>query len=381
MRIGITMLSHDATWGGIGIYTREIVRQLLSIDPVNEYVLIYPGFGDARRDLGQYAAEHPNCTEIETRRSLKWTTYWDQVVVPPVARRFNLDVLFNPFWSVSVFASCARVVVVHGVDAHVVPESLTLRVRLDWALHSRIWIHAADAVVSISDVMTGDLKRYVQLPAERIRRIYHGCSASFRPIADEHALASARRQFDLPEKYLLFVGMLFPQKNFGTLLRAFHKLSGRIPHSIVVVGRPRWKYAADLRLVRELGLGARVRMLDHVANEDLPLIYNLADCFVFPSLYEAFGLAGVEAMACGCPVAAANAGALPEVLGDAALFFDPRDVDGMAERIHTLIHDPAVRDTCVRKGLERARSFTWERAARELLRLFHDVAERRARRA
>ncbi len=374
MRIGITMLSHDPTWGGIGVYTRQVVRNLLAVDPDDEYVLIYPQFGHSREHMGEYEAAHENVTEVETRRSLHWTTYWDQVVVPGVARAHEVDLLFNPFWSVPVFADYKTVMTVHGIDSHVVPESLSPRDRFEWALHARLWVHRADAVISISDMMTRDLVRFDHLPVERIRRIYHGCGEHFRPIRERELLEAARRRFRLPERFILFVGRLFPQKNFQNLLRAFHAISDRVPHALVVVGQPRWKYGDDLRLVQELGLKQRVHLMDHVANEDLPALYSLADCFAFPSLYEAFGLVGVEAMACGCPVAAARAGALPEVLGDAAVFYDPQDVDEMAERLLTVLCDESERSRCIQRGLERAREFTWRRTATETLRLFRELA-------
>jgi glycosyltransferase involved in cell wall biosynthesis len=377
MRVGITMLSHDERWGGIGVYTREIVRNLLQIDHENEYVLIYPAFGGSGKDFGTYSQRHANCREVQTRQSLHWGAFWEQTVVPAVAQREKIDLLFNPFWSVPIFAKYKKVMIVHGLDFHVMPETLKLRGKFEWTLHSRLWVHHADAVISISDTMTQGLEKFDHLDPRKIRRIYHGCSGSFRHIEDAQQLEAARQRYDLPRKYLLFVGMLFPQKNFANLLRAFHKLADRIPHELVVVGRPRWNYADELTLIDTLQLTERVRFLGHVPNEELPYIYNLADCFVFPSFYEAFGLVGVEALACGCPTAAARAGAVPEVLGDAALYFDPSDADQMAQQIYTLVTDPKARSGARRRGLERAKVFTWDRAARELLELFGDVMAER----
>jgi glycosyltransferase involved in cell wall biosynthesis len=188
-------------------------------------------------------------------------------------------------------------------------------------------------------------------------------------------LHAARDKYRLPEKFILFVGMIFPQKNFTNLLRAFKQIAHRIPHDIVVAGNPRWKFQSDMDLIDELGLRDRVHTVGFVPNDELPLIYNLADCFVYPSLYEAFGLAGVEALACGCPTAGANAAAIPEVLGDAALLFDPHDPSDMARQIMTLLENTEVRETCIRKGLERAKYFRWERTARETLALLHEVVE------
>lgn len=375
MRIGITMLSHDSTWGGPGIYTKEIVRALLEIDRVNEYVLIYPKFNLAERNLGQYSARYDNVIETTTAWTPRIGTIWEQFAVPPVARRHAIDVLFNPFWSVPYFARYKTVMIVHNTEFHTIPNVYDWRTHLEWWIHDRFWIHRADAVISISDVITDDLIKYVHLPREKLRLIYHGCNERFRRIEDGNALDAARKKYQLPEKFLLYVGMIFPQKNFINLVRAFHHIRGDIPHELIVVGKPRWKYDEEMRLIDELGLSDRIRFIEFVPNSELPEIYNLADCFIYPSLYEAFGLAGVEAIACGCPVAAARAAAIPEVLGDAALLFDPHDPEDIAQSIMTLLHDAGKRDEFIRKGLERAEFFTWKRAASETLQLFQDVVD------
>src|SRR5690349_7403862 len=121
MRIAITMQSHDERWGGIGIYTRQIVKHLLQQDSSNEYVLIYPGFGTARNGVGQYRATHANVTEVVTCKGIPWGAFWEQVIVPAECRRQSIDLLFNPFWSVPVVGDYKKVMVVHGVDSHVTP--------------------------------------------------------------------------------------------------------------------------------------------------------------------------------------------------------------------------------------------------------------------
>ena len=158
------------------------------------------------------------------------------------------------------------------------------------------------------------------------------------------------------------------------LARAFARLKNSIPHRLIVAGRPRWKADADLRLIQELGLGDRIDLLHFVPNDDLPLIYNLADCFVYPSLYESFGLAQLEAMACGCPVIGANSGAIPEITGGAALLFDPYSPEELSQAILTVIEDKDVRRSVVERALVRVKDFTWERTARETLDLFKELA-------
>jgi glycosyltransferase involved in cell wall biosynthesis len=364
----------DQTWGGIGIYTEEIVRHLLKIDAKNDYVLIYPGFGAARKLYGRHSRKHKNATEVETQFSrIPSRLFWDQIIVPKVARKYGIDVLFNPFLSVSIAGRFKKVMIMHAVEYHTVPKVYDWKLYARWFLLENVIMPAADRVISISKTMTEDLRRIGNYPVQNIRTIYHGVSAKFRVITNRAVLDAAREEYLLPDHFLLFVGHLYPQKNFSNLAKAFHLISDRIPHDLVVVGRPRWKYQDDLRLIDDLGLCDRLHFLHWVSNDDLPAIYNLAAGFVYPSLYEAFGLVQLEAMACGCPVVAARAGAIPEVSGGAAMLFDPLNPEEMADAILKTVTKTDVRKCMIEKGLRRAKEFSWDRCAAETLQVLEEV--------
>jgi len=379
VRIGITLQSLDPTWGGIGVYTRELVRHLLRRDREHEYVLLYPGFGSPRKLSGQYR-RYRNVTEVETSGSrIPSGWYWDQVVVPGVAAGLGVDVLFNPFLSVPIRGRFAKVMVMHAVEYHTVPSAYDWRMYLRWSVLEKLILPAADRLISISRTMTDDIRRAVRYPIGKVRTVHHGVGPEFRPVDDEAALDAARETYRLPGSYVLFVGHLYPQKNFATLLRAFERIRREVDHDLVVVGRPRWKYEGDLRLIDTLGLGDRVHFLHYVPYEDLPAIYTLASCLAFPSLYEGFGLVQVEAMACGCPVVAARAGAIPEIAGDAALLFDPTSPDELAGALLRVIRDREAREALVERGRARAGAFTWDRCASETLRVLEEAARDRVR--
>lgn len=374
MKIGITLQSLDPTWGGIGIYTEEVVRNLLKIDRRNEYLLIYPGFGPARSRIGQFKRKYENVEEIVTPGfRLPVATYWDQVVLPRTLRTHKVDVLFNPYWSVPIRGDYKKVIIMHAVERHTLGDVLDLRRRVQQAIREALLIGSADRVISISQVMTHDLQLHMNVPAAKIRTVHHGLDEKFRVIRDKRALARMRAEYKLPERFILFVGHIYPQKNFGNLLRAFRQLAGDLPHKLVVAGQPRWQFSEDYALIKELGLEDRVQFLYFVENDHLPYIYNLASCFAFPSFYEAFGLALVEAMACGCPVAAADAGAIGEIADGAAVLFDPHSVDQIATSLRRLLTDPQDRQLHVARGLERARDFSWERCAAETLAVLEEV--------
>jgi len=373
MRIGILLHSFNETMGGIGVYTQEIVRALLRIDCTNEYVLIYPGFGVAGSRRGQFR-RHKNAIEIETEYSrVPLETYWDQLVIPTIAKRYRLDVVFNPCLSVPIRGRFGKIMVVHNVEYHTVPNVYNPRMYTWWFLMEKFIMPAADRVISLSKVMTEDFRKYVKYPISKVRTIYHGVSDKFRVETDGDRLARVREEYELPECFILFVGNLYPQKNFATLALAFASVKNTIPHKLIVAGRPRYKFERDVNLIEQLGIADRVDFLQFVPNDDLPMLYNLADCFVYPSLYESFGLAQLEAMACGCPVIGANAGAIPEVTDGAAMLFDPHSSEELSQAILRVTCEPDIRRDLVKRGLVRVREFTWERTARETLSVFREL--------
>ena len=223
-------------------------------------------------------------------------------------------------------------------------------------------IATADAIVCVSESTRRELLRYYEVDRSRAFAIHSGLGT---PATSE--------PFDgLPARYILFVSTIEPRKDLGTLLDAYERLrdSGAYDGSLVVVGRIGWK-AQDL-VPRLRGRG--IVHLDYVRASQLATIYERAEVFVFPSLYEGFGFPLLEAMARGVPSIAARSSSLPEIGGDAALYFEPRDVDGLVGQLMRVLNDASVREELARGGRERAASFRWERAAAETLAVFRRVA-------
>jgi glycosyltransferase involved in cell wall biosynthesis len=308
------------------------------------------------------------------RAMLPLETYWDQIVIPRMAQQYGVDVLFNPQLTIPIRGRFGRVTVLHAVEYHTVPDVYTLRMYVWWFLLEQFILPAADRLISLSNTMTDAVRKHLKYPISKVRTIYHGVSDKFRVETDCERLEFARAKYNLAQRFILFVGRLYPEKNFSVLAHAFARLKNEIPHRLVIAGQPRYKFKGDVNLIRQLKIEDRVDFLDYVPNDELPLIYNLADCFVNPSLYEGFGLAQLEAMACGCPVIAANAGAIPEITGEAAILFDPHNPQELSQAILKSTSEPAVRRELVRLGLMRAREFTWEHAANKTLEVFEELA-------
>jgi glycosyltransferase involved in cell wall biosynthesis len=229
--------------------------------------------------------------------------------------------------------------------------------------------------VAISQTTKNDLIELMNIPPEKIRVIYDGVSPSFRLIDDQVHLARVASKYSLPNQFLLFVGLFGPRKNIAGILQAYAILKKKhhASHHLVMVGERGWRYRTDLELVQRLGLENDVVFPGFVEDEDLPAVYNLADVFIFPSLYEGFGLPVLEAMACGTPVVTSNLSALPEVVGTSGVLVDPRDPEEIALGVHRLLSNSKLASSLVKAGLERSSHFTWENAAEQLMAVFQEL--------
>ena len=213
------------------------------------------------------------------------------------------------------------------------------------------------------------------IPEEKIQVIYNGVAAHFSQIEDKGAIEQVLKKYGIDGNYILFVGKLEARKNLAGLIEAFRlfKKESKLEHKMVLVGSLGWKAEEILEKLDEYGLQEDVVRLGYVCDEDLPFLMNGADVFLYPSLYEGFGIPALEAMACGTPVVASNTTSLPEVVGDTGLLVDPTSPGEIAEALTRILVDSALRKTLIVKGIERAASFTWRHAAEQTLRLYQEM--------
>ncbi|MHC4726643.1 MAG: glycosyltransferase family 4 protein, partial [Planctomycetota bacterium] len=202
---------------------------------------------------------------------------------------------------------------------------------------------------------------------KKITVTYEAADKIYRSITDTSCLNTIRQKYKLPHNFILYVGSLSPRKNIVRLLNAFSQICQRIPHSLVLTGSKSWKDSTVYHTMQELNLGDRIKQLGYVEPEDMPVLYNLAGAYVYPSLYEGFGLPVLEAMQCGCPVVASNATSIPEVAGDAAILVDPINTTAIAQSIYRVLSDSKLREELVYAGFQQAKKFSWEKCANTML--------------
>jgi glycosyltransferase involved in cell wall biosynthesis len=293
---------------------------------------------------------------------------WKHLALPLALARDKRDVFHSPTGTLPVWAPCRQVVTIHDLFAVVEPGWFTPRVGWQLRTTQRRAARTANRVIAVSNCTRRDLVERLGVSADRISVVHNGVDhARFRP-AEVDAETVARR-FGVRYPFILCVGSLMPWRNAPRLLRA----AARLDLGLLFVGRDIWGTDPTRRIAAENGWDW-ARFAGYVADQDLPDLYAAARVFAYPSLYEGFGIPPVEAMACGTPVVASTAGALPEVLGDAALLVDPLDEDALTDALRAAADDQG---TLRRRGLERAAHFTWQRAAAETWRVYETAAATR----
>jgi glycosyltransferase involved in cell wall biosynthesis len=285
-------------------------------------------------------AQKQNCRVIRSR----WPTerrqlriLWEQTMWPMYAIRDHLDLLHSMAFVTPVLSKKPAVVTVYDLSFMHYPERFVPFQRRYLTSQTRRSCRQARRVVAISESGREDVQQFFGVPAERIDVIHPGVSPSFNPRSAEQ-IADFRRRQGLPERFLLHVGTLQPRKNIPALIAALARLADK-EIALYLVGGKGWLYEEVFAQVAELGLQRRVHHVGYVADGDLPLWYNAASLLVSPSVYEGFGMPIVEAMACGTLVVAANIAAAPEAAGDAALYFDPEDIEALAGQIERALVD------------------------------------------
>lgn len=356
---------------GIGRYTCNLIDALARVAPDDTFVVLHnPALRNTRYDVDALA-HHPN---IELRDAdIPTFSLREQWQIPAALRRVRTEVYHSPYYIMPYLPGCTTIVTIHDLVPLRYPFYFTPIQRLIFNATIRLAVHAAQKVITVSSASADDLLSLLRVPRERVVEIAEAADPAFTPQSRE-TIDAVRARHQLPESYILYVGSNKPHKNLVRLVNAFAHVRQCVPHTpLVIAGQWDARYTAAERRAADWGLGDSVRWLANVPSADLPALYAGATLFVFPSEYEGFGLPALEAMACGAPVVCSNAASLPEVVGDAAILVNPRDVGEIAVAMERVLCDAALRDELRAKSLARAAQFSWERTARETLRVYESL--------
>ncbi len=262
----------------------------------------------------------------------------------------------------------------HGMEWFIYPEVYKWfdvhYVKIALPLYSK----KADRIIAVSNQVKKDILKYLKVESKKITVIHEGYNRVFRQITSNEITNTIKNKYKLPEEFILYVGDIFPSKNFGRLITAFNNLQKKINIPLVVVGRKRWKYEEDLKLIDKFNLTHKILFVGRIPQKDLVAFYNLAKTLVCPSLDEGFGLPIIEALACGCPVIASRTGALPEVGGHGAYYVDPYNINEIEEAMFEVLTNKVLRQSLIENGLEQAKKFSWENNVEQTIELFNEIS-------
>jgi glycosyltransferase involved in cell wall biosynthesis len=359
---------------GIGTYIRNLLRHLARIDDRNEYVLLCQ---EPDLDLGSTLG--PNFRSV--LESSPNYSVREQYHVPLVLRREKPDVYHAPHYVLPPAVSCASVVTIHDCIHLMFPQYLPNRMAYAYA-RAVMWAAArrAQSIITVSEASKRDILQFFKVPPEKVVVVPNAIDERFLVPPPDIELARVRERYQLQHGFILYAGNIKPHKNLVRLIEAFSQIrQGPFQElKLLIIGDQISKLPALRRAVHQLKLHKHVRFLGYIPDETLAVLYRSAEVFVFPSLYEGFGLPPLEAMASGTPVVTSNTSSLPEVTGGAAVLVDPYDVGSIVDGVRRVLTDPSLAAELRRKGPLRAREFSWARSVAKTLDLYEAVAAGRA---
>jgi len=366
----------------IATYLRELILSLAAEGEEHDYSLFFRGFRSDTQDRMAYLLADPAFAKFRCKttrvpnRLLEWCWTRRSLHLPLTEAWLGWpDLFLSTIYVTPVLRGVTVVMIAYDLIPLLFPQLygqdqplLTLRIRRG--------IDRADAIIAISECTKRDYVELLGADSTRIHVVYPGVDARFRATIDGAAQATVLTHYGLRQPYLLYVGSLGPHKNVGILVRVFRRLrqARRLPHQLVLCGHARWGRAV-VEEAQDLIAAGDCAVLDFIPAYDVPYLYHGAEAFAFLSLYEGFGLPPLEAMACGVPVVASNAGSLPEVVGDAGLLVSPTDEEAIEEALYRVLTEPSLRQELRTRGLYRATRFSWAETARQTLAIFTAVGK------
>jgi glycosyltransferase involved in cell wall biosynthesis len=379
MRVAINAWFWNSPTTGSGQYTRCLVERLAEIAPDLEIVVIAPG-EETPDDKWQIPSiQHQPIANRYRLPEKLYKVWFEQIAFPRVCRQLEADLAHVPYWAPPLRPSIATITTIHDLIPLLLPEYRGgPPARLYTALVGRAARNATLALTD-SEASRHDIMTHLGLPAERVRAIYLAAGEQYTPTPYPGETA-IRAQYELPERYVLYLGPFDVRKNITATLAAYHQAAPVIGETcpLVIAGRlpeTDTPFAPDpRRLAREQGLDEQyVHFVGFVDEADAPAIYRGATALIWPSRYEGFGLPPLEAMACGTPVVGSNTSSIPEIVGDGGILVAPDDIEGMAKALVRLTSDDSLYIDMGSRALAQAAKFSWSQTVQETLAAYRDV--------
>ena len=371
MRIAIDAHSVGANLGGNETYAVNLIEALAQIDQTNQYTLYVTKPAAVQR----FSDRWPN---FRVRLTLPHTPLVRIPLTLSRELRAHPVDLLHVQYTAPPFAPCPVVATIHDLAFEHLPETFNRRSWMQMRLTVRRTARRAARIITVSEYSRQDIIKTYGIDPELITVTPEAANGVFKPITDDDRLSAVRKSYGIERDYILSLCSIQPRKNLVRLIEAYSLLrrlhpEGKLPE-LVLAGKRAWLDNETMRAAERDEVSTDIHFTGYVADEDLNALYSGATCFVYPSYFEGFGLPVLEAMKCGTPVIAGNRTSIPEVAGEAALLFDPFDVNSLVEALRRILNDSEYRDTLSAKGLHRANEFSWQTTARLTLAAYKKAA-------
>lgn len=364
MRIGInTLFLLPGKVGGTEAYLRGLVYGLSKVDKKNEYVLFTHKENHHTFEYNSEQFSKKLCPIPVKSRPAR--VAYEQLFLSRVVTKHGIDVLHSPGYVSPVVGKFGKVVTIHDMQYVYYPDYFSKTKLLYWKHLLPLSARRSDVILTVSENSKTDIANFLNIPRNKIFVTYEApkfCSDS----GEDDSLPNVTKKYGIHDNYVLSVASLLPHKNLDRLIEAFALLEDKIGHQLVFVGIKGHALDKIRKTIRKkLKHPARVAILGYISDQDLAAVYKRASLFILPSLFEGFGIPLLEAMSLDCPIAASNKTSIPEVVGDAALLFDPNSSEQIAEAILSVVSDETYREQLIARGRQRVKLFSWERMAEE----------------
>lgn len=366
--IGIDARMYGAEQTGIGNYIRHLIVNLAEIDKRNQYVIFLL---DKEYDKFKLLAENFKKAKVSSR----WYSWREQILLPFEFSKYHVDLMHFPHFNTPVFYFGKSIVTIHDITPFFFPgHKMNSRLRksaFKFVFNSSI--KKAGAVIAVSISTKNDIVKYFGLKSDKIKVVYEGVDENFKILPNRGKITEKlSAQYNIQKPFIFYAGVWRNHKNITGLIKAFSILKKSLDgkYQLVLGGKEDSYYPEIKEMIGELGLKSDIITPGFIPDSEMALFYNSCAIFVIPSFYEGFGLAGLEAFACGAPVVSSNITSLPEVLGEAALYFDPHSAQEMAERMAEALENKETRERMIKKGFEQIKKYSWRRMAEETRQIY-----------
>lgn len=365
MKIAVNCRILNKRHGGPKRFLLNLLKSISKLDKKNEYVLIF----EQECELGFKLPKNFEIVVLKTKKIL----IFEQLLVPRYTSKNNFDVYFVTDPVLSPFVKAKKRVVVYH-DIIYFEKDQEREFKFFENLHHKFMIPISakytDVNLCVSEFTESRVKKLLGLSNTRV--ILEGVEDSFKVVRDRKKLDKVIKKYNLKLPFIFYIGSLSPRKNVIRIIKAFCRIKKEIPHNLYLLGGYSWRDKEVLDLIDEVNDDGRIIRGGFIDEEDLPIIYNLANLYLFPSLYEGFGLPILEAQACGCPVLTSNISSMPEVAGKGGVLVNPYKINDIAKGIKNILNDDELQEDLVKKGLKNSKKFSWDKCAERVLKVFKD---------